>query len=77
MPKLFNPKEFVRAPSTSTDFEYTRSVLEQNLNRLDDDLEYAKNKLRKALEEKAMFEKEILNLEQQINDLEKALETFE
>lgn len=57
--------------------DFARAVLEQNLRQTEDDIDFVNARMKKAREEIAGFEHELMLLDLQRKNLEKALEKFE
>lgn len=57
--------------------DHARALLEMEIRKIDDDLDYVKQRVNKATEEIAKLEQEEIFLRVQRQQIEKALEKFE
>lgn len=74
--KIFNDPYGFDGNAVSPE-DHARVLLEMEIRKIDDDLDYVKQRVRKAMEEVAKLEQEEIFLRVQRQQIEKALEKFE
>lgn len=69
--RIIPSRKFDNLPNST---DYTLSVLEEKIRKLQDDIEYALGRFKKAKEEASIYENTILELTAQKEELEASLE---